>query len=267
MVKADPLLVLIDIGGSGIRAVVRRNGSFGEICRLQAGSYGDFAAVIGRLCGAEQPDGIAISVAGFVDAEKGLILKSRCAGYLQGDIAGRLRKDFPSARIAVMNDGEAHARTLLLKQDVRFGAIHLALGTSVSFGVINENREIVRTCGGENWDIGQLRLRTREAPYEVWYKLGSAGLAELEANGEIPDPYLYFGNRLGSLLMDLSELFRPRTIGLSGGIVCRHGDRITQGVAEEWRAQAFDRPVAGEPIDIVQIKRPDALFRALAALF
>lgn len=167
-----------------------------------------------------------------------------------------------------MNDGEAHARTLLLpEQDVRFGAIHLALGTSVSFGVINEKREIVRTCGGENWDIGDLRIRTREEPYEVWYKLGSLGLTELEHNGDIPDPYLYYGNRLGNLLIDLSVIFRPRTIGLSGGIVYQHGDRIIEGVKEEWLAQKFERPVGGEPIDIVQIKRPESLFRALAALF
>ena len=268
MAKADPLLVLIDIGGSGIKAVVRRNGSFGEISKSKASSYEDFVRIIRKMCGTEQPRGIAISVAGFVNTEKGRILRSKCAPYLEGDIARRLRTAFPLARIAVMNDGEAHARTLLLpEQNARFGAIHLALGTSVSFGVINEKREIVRTCGGENWDIGDLRIRTTEAPYEVWYKLGSSGLTELERNRDIRDPYLYFGNRLGNMLIDLSTIFRPKTIGLSGGIISLYGDRIVEGIKEEWRAQGFERPVGGEPVDIVQIKRPEALYLALAAMF
>ena len=268
MANADPLLVLIDIGGSGIRAVARRNGSFGEIRRFNADSYKGFVEIIRKMCGAGKPYGIALSVAGFVNAETGRILLSKCAPYLEGDIVSRLRTDFPYARVAVMNDGEAHARTLLLpEQDVRLGAIHLALGTSVSFGVINEKREIVRTCGGENWDIGNLRIRTREAPYTVWDKLGSSGLAELERNRAIPDPYLYFGNRLGSLLIDLSEIFRPRTIGLSGGIIRGHGARIEEGIRQEWQAQDFKGPVAGEPIDIVRTERPETLFRALAALF
>ena len=268
MTKADPLLSLIDVGGSGIKAVVRRNGSFGGIRKFSADTYEGFAEKIREMCGAEAPRGIAVSVAGFVNAETGSILSSRCAPYLEGDIVKRLQTDFPFAEIVVLNDGEAHARTLLLpERNVRFGAIHLAFGTSVSFGVINEKKEIVRACGGENWDIGDLRLKTKDAPRAVWYKLGSSGLTELERNGDIEDPYLYFGNRLGNLLIDLSVLFRPRTIGLSGGIVAEHGDRIVEGVRDEWRAQGFVCPVNGEPIDIVPVVRPDALFRALAALF
>lgn len=77
MVKADPLLVLIDIDGSGIRAVVRKNGSFSEICRFNAASCDDVVEMIRGMCGAEQPRGIAISVAGFVNAEKGRILESK----------------------------------------------------------------------------------------------------------------------------------------------------------------------------------------------
>ena len=56
---------------------------------------------------------------------------------------------------AGVHDGETHARALLLLQKgINFGAIHLTFRFSISFGVINEKREIVRTCEGSNWNLG-----------------------------------------------------------------------------------------------------------------
>ncbi len=193
--------------------------------------------------------------------EEGRILNCKCAPYLEGEIVRRLNKEFPLTKIAAVNDGEAHARALLYpKRNVRLGAVHLAFGTSVSFGVINSKREIVRTCNGENWDIGDYMLRTREKPYEVWYKLGTDGLRELEDN--LPDdPYYHFGLRAGGLLTNLAVIFRPRTIGISGGIISSHGGRILDGIRDEVRT-----PVHSEPIEFVMLDGEETVMEGLATL-
>lgn len=268
--------VLIDIGGSGIKLATYKNGEISGIeKRNDIDSFDGFVRMIKDRSAGERLGGIAISTAGFVDAEAGRVLTCRCAPYLQGELVQRLKDSFsPLTKVFVMNDGEAHARALLLpKRNVKFGAIHLAFGTSVSLGVINERKEIVRTCGGENWDVGNFRIRTArtlktpEKAYEVWYELGSAGLKELEQTREIPDPYRHFGNRLGNFLIDLAVVFRPKTIGLSGGIIMSQGQAILEGVKEEWQARDFSGPVCSDRVEFALLTDSMAVMEGLTTVF
>ncbi len=254
--------ILVDIGGSGIKIADYSNGVIGRVERYTGiDSYESFVGVIRRRSGKDHLRGIAISAAGFVNYEEGRIMKSSCAPYLEGEIVRKLKREFPLARIAIVNDGEAHARALLYpERNVRLGAIHLAFGTSVSFGVINSRGQIIRTCNGENWDIGDYILRTREKPYEVYYKLGAQGLRELEENlGN--DPYYHFGLRAGGLLTNLAVIFRPRSIGLSGGIISSHGNRILDGIKDEFR-----QPVYSEPIEFVLLDSQKTVMEGLTTL-
>ncbi len=261
--------VLIDIGGSGIKMAEYSNCSIGEIRNYgKINTYEEFVEAIRERNGSARIKGVAISAAGFINAEEGKVTQCRCAPFMEGEIVRRLNKDFPLARIRIVNDGEAHARSLLLPENnVKFGAIHLALGTSVSFGVINEKKEIVRACNGENWDIGDYQLRTREAPYDVWYKLGTDGLSELENNNSLGgDAYRHYGLRLGGLLRNLTVIFRPRTIGLSGGIISSHGDEILDGVRQEWKDEHFSAPVKSAEIEFKILNRDTTVMEGLTTL-
>ena len=185
---------------------------------------------------------------------------SRNATYLEGPLASVLGREFPRAKVHIINDGEAHARALLRRDHVRFGAINLALGTSVAFGVIDEKRQVVRSCCGENWDIGDMILSTRASRKEVYWALGAEGLSELE-RGMPDEAYYQYGCRLGTFLNTLAVVFRPKTIGLSGGIVLNHGEEILRGVTNE-----FYPPVASEGVDIVLQTERETVMSGLATL-
>ncbi|MCR5734802.1 MAG: hypothetical protein K6G22_09380 [Lachnospiraceae bacterium] len=254
--------ILIDIGGSGIKVADYRDKTIGKIeSHKNIGSFDEFVKLIKKRQDKGRLSNIVISSAGFIDPEKGRFIKCKCAPYLEGDTVKKLSKEFPFTKISVVNDGEAHARALLVPwRDVEFGAIHFAFGTSVSMGVINDKGKIIRSLSGENWDIGDYLLRTREKPYEVWYKLGSDGLRELEENYS-DDPYYHFGLRAGGLLTNLAVIFRPRTIGLSGGIISSHGKRIFDGIQDE-----FKSPVHSDKIRFVLLEDPDTVMQGLTTL-
>lgn len=254
--------ILIDIGGSGIKVADYKNGVIGRISSYNHFSnYTEFVRLIKDKCMGERLRGLAISTAGFANPEEGQIISCKCAPYLEGYIVRKLKNDFPFCKVVVINDGEAHARALLSpKRNVKFGAIHLALGTSPAFGVINSKREIVRTCSGENWDIGDFQLRTKEKPYEVWYKLGADGLRDLEEN-LAGDAYYHYGMRLGALLKNLAVIFRPATIGLSGGIIISHSRAIMDGVRSE-----YQDPVRSRKVDFVIIDSQNAAMEGLTTL-
>ena len=258
------MYILIDIGGSGIKIADYSNGVIGRIEKHGLDSFksfDDFVNAIRARCGRNLLWGIAISAAGFVNSEEGKIISCANAKYLEGDTVRKLKREFPLAKITVVNDGEAHARALLYpKRNVKLGAIHLAFGTYVALGVINNRGKIVRTCNGENWDIGDYVLKTSEAPYEVWEKLGRDALEKLE-NKHSDDPYYHFGQRAGGLLNNLAVIFRPRTIGISGGIITSHGRRILDGIKSEVKT-----PVFSEPIEFVMLDGEKTVMEGLTTL-
>lgn len=253
--------ILVDVGGSGTRTAVFDKGSIGCIKTCCPSSKEELISVIRQTAGGQHVSGIALSIAGFVNADTGRVIKSANASYLEGDLKGMLKVAFPYAKIRAVNDGEAHARSLLCQSPpVHLGAIHLALGTSLAFGVLNEKGEAVRTCSGENWDLGDIRLQTRAAMPEVYYALGSAGLRELEEKlGK--GAYLQYGYRLGAFVTMLANIFRPRTVGFSGGIIVGHADEIRRGVEAELKA-----PVCSEKIMLRFLTEKETVMQGLTTL-
>ena len=255
--------LLVDIGGSGVKIAKYKDKTIGKVGKYgAASSVEELIRMIRNAAGDERATGISISTAGFVNSDEGRILHCKCAPGLEGEIVKKLKKEFPLTKIAIINDGEAHARALLNPaRNIRFGAVHLAFGTSVSLGVINDKKQVIHACSGENWDIGDFELRTKEEPYEVWYKLGSKGLSDLEKNTDISNPYYHYGCRMGSFLRNLAVIFRPRTIGLSGGIVSSHESDILRGVNEEFR-----KPVYSDKVDIVVLRGENSAMEGLTTL-
>ena len=236
--------VLVDVGGSGVRVCGWKKGVLGEIYKYaDIDTYGKFCELIHNVAAGDRIDGLAISVPGFVD-KNGYVLMSRNAGYLEGNLKHKLKDRFGCKAVYVVNDGEAHTRMLLASEKgVAFGAIHLALGSGVAFGVINEEGKVIKSLCGDNWDIGDYELKTRGEPNSVWYKLGAQGLRELEEN-LTENPYIHYGTRLGSFLRNMAVIFRPRTIGLSGGIITAHKDDIYKGIKSEFAVPVMCKDIA-----------------------
>ena len=107
--------ILLDIGGSGVKGALCVNGQVGKVINYgKAKTVTSLASIIRNVAGSSNSvRKISISIAAFVDPERGKILRCRCAEGLEGDICYELRKEFPRAAIHVINDGEAHARSLL----------------------------------------------------------------------------------------------------------------------------------------------------------
>ncbi|MBR2284410.1 MAG: hypothetical protein IJ874_08350 [Ruminococcus sp.] len=252
--------ILVDIGGSGARIAPYSNGQIGTIRKCSINSRETLFAEIRRTIGDNKVGNIAFSVAGFVNADKGVVLQSSNLPYLEGNLAEKAKITFNANKVRLVNDGEAHARSLFFQNNIRFGAIHLALGTAVAFGVINEKRKIVQTASGENWDIGRMVMNTRSNYKEVWQLLGTEGLKELER--DLPDDcYKHYGRRLGTLLSQLAVIFRPYTIGLSGGIVNAHANDLNIGIMDTFREPAFSQNT-----EIRLIKEPDTVMLGLTTL-
>ena len=268
--------LLIDIGGSGVRV---SKYSFGRIHEQQRIASQDelkemtcelFARLIEKSANGDRIDGIALSVAGFVDSENGVIRRSGCAEKLNGPIVRKLQSFFPRIPIHVINDGEAHARALLDPQHevlfgdrtVRFGAIHLAFGSAVSFGVINAKKQIVQSCDGGNWDIGdfQLEYDSNRDWDKVYYKLGDKGYQALCDDG-ISDRDYEFGLRIGYFVRKLAVIFRPRTIGFSGGRFLENPAEIMRGVRE-----TFADPVDSDSVGFTVLAKNSAM-EGLMTLF
>lgn len=257
--------LLIDIGGSGIKMSNYSNGQIGSIVKYtDIKDYQQFISAIKRQCGNNPLSALAVSVAGFVDAEKGYVRMCKNADFLEGELVKKLKSDFKFIKVSVVNDGEAHARALLCAGDrIQFGAIHLAFGTSVSFCVIDQNKKIVRPCNGENWDIGDMKMITsNEGGNDVWNALGGEyGLAELEKKVDPKDPYHHYGCRVGNLLSNLAVIFRPRTIGLSGGIISAHMSEIRSGIDE-----CYENPPYMEKPQFAYFPNENSVMKGLTTL-
>ncbi|WP_071286317.1 ROK family protein [Mycolicibacterium llatzerense] len=207
--------VVADIGGSGTRFATIRGGVLTDAGREAVSSYPQFLALLRSRCAA--PRSVAVSTARFVNSTTGQVRLSRAAPWAEGDLAGRLRRDL-GCPVAVMNDGEAHALAMRRTNGVRFGALAVALGTSVGIGVLGVDRRVIRPCSGENWDLGDLRLHSRAPDPSLWWALGSNGLHEMESVMGTDAAARHFGYRLGAFFVQLVIGFQPRTIVLSGGI-------------------------------------------------
>lgn len=257
--------ILADIGGSGARFAALQDGVISQ--PVTCGDIADtdrLISVLRETAGGGEVGGIALSVPGYVNSERGFVRRSANASYLEGDLRGRLQQAFPRAQVHVVNDGEAHARALLLQEGVQLGAVNLALGTSVAFGALDVHGNAVRALNGENWDIGDMLLDTRAARREVWWALGQGGLASLEeeyrsSGGD--SPYRRYGWRLGTFLTTVSAIFRPRTVGLSGGILRGHADEIGAALRD-----TYTPPASMEAPRIILMRSARSVMEGLSTL-
>lgn len=229
--------IAIDIGGSGTRWISVIEGKQSKLKKETIHSINHLMRVIKFSCENSKVDGIALSIAGFVNSEKGEVLISRNAPWLVGDLRDTLHEEFPTATIHIVNDGEAHALSLLSDTRTKLGAINLSIGTSVALGVLDVHGEPIRSASGTNWDVGDFQIKTSASNSDVWWALGSYGLGELEQRyGDLRRAYEQFGYRLGSFLSQLAVIFRPNTIGLSGGIITKGWSVMERTINEEFKS-------------------------------
>ena len=225
--------IIVDIGGSGTRIGIVSEHGVAAIQRESLDSVeGLIAAIRART---DKVTGVAVSVPAFVQGDSGKVILCRNAPWLVGNLSQQLKNAFPDIPVYVINDGEAHALALLSRSDLKLGAINLSIGTSVGFGVLDINGKVVRTAGGENWDIGDMWIKTSASEPHAWWALGEHGIEELK-NSLKDGAYKKFGYRLGAFISQLAIIFRPQTIGLSGGYISRYWDKMKDAVREEFKA-------------------------------
>ncbi|WP_010540810.1 ROK family protein [Dietzia alimentaria] len=221
--------VVVDMGGSGTRIGAVVNGNVVGVHSAQVSTAEDLAAAI--LAVDSSPAGVGVSINGRVDADKGQVLASRAAAWAEGGLRSEL-VSLIDAPVSVIGDGDAHALALTRLPDVTHGGIAISLGASLSFGALNHHGALIHPCGHTGWDLGHWRLTGDGTNTEVWWALGGHGLYDLEReHGDgAPEIYAY---RLGSFLVDAVQLFRPRTVLLTGGIVVGLGEALHGPVAEQ----------------------------------
>ncbi|MDR1321664.1 MAG: ROK family protein [Gracilibacteraceae bacterium] len=262
-----PINIAVDIGGTGARLALSARGGIQNIHYAKPDSLPALINAISRLAGGKGPDALAIAAPGRVRDKK--VIDCYSARWLEGDPARVIRRELAlrEDKIQLINDGEAHALALRKRSNIKFGAIHLAVGTGLGFGVIDENGKILRSLSGDNWELSDIRLITRSPENEVWRLLGARGFKEQQERGDT-DGYQYYGWRLGSLASQLALIFRPRTIGLSGGIVRHHWRRIQGGFRYELEKRIGSlKHVMPVPEVIVLDDDEDAALTGLTALF
>ena len=257
--------IVIDIGGSGAKLGIVKNGKVSTIIRENLGSLGELSAAIMRLTGGDAVDGIGLSVPGTVRNNK--LIRSWKSEWLEGEtdtLIRRLTRN-GSGKVFVLNDGEAHALALRNYREVEYGAFNLAIGSGVAFGVLDDNNNLLRSLSGDNWEIGDYKLNTRDEHKEVWYALGKDGFENLRNNPDF-DGRKHFGHRLGSFVGQIALLFRPKTVGLSGGIIRHNWHYMEEGFLQEFNqldksAHIYTRP------KLVIMHDEEAALSGLATLF
>ncbi|MVZ90191.1 ROK family protein [Microbacter sp. ANSKLAB05] len=221
--------VVVDMGGSGTRIGAVKNGRVVGVHRAEVATAQDLAAAIRAVD--PSPGGVGVSITGHVDSDRGVVQASRAAAWAEGP----LRNDLVSlldAPVSVMGDGDAHALALTRLPDIEFGGIAISLGESLAFGALDQHGALIRPCARSGWDLGHWRLVTDNGTTEAWWGLGGHGLYDLEReHGDgAAEIYAY---RLGTFVVDAVQLFRPRTVLLTGGIVVGLGEALHAPVAEQ----------------------------------
>ena len=250
--------IAVDIGGSGVRTGIISANGVDEIRWESVGSLEELTDAIKQR--SPSVDGIALSVPGFIHGESGYVSLNTVAPYLQGKLKENIESVFPHAEVFVVNDGEAHALALLNSQKIELGAINFSLGTSVGFGALNEMGQVVRSLSGENWDVGDLQVDAQVSMPYAWYALGQNGLKELlRTYGD--RGYEVYGSCLGRFASQLAVIFRPKTIGFSGGITVNNWSRIEKTVNNE-----FTEPV-NSSVRLIAQKDNEAALAGLSTFF
>jgi len=216
--------------------------------------------------------GIAISVCGEYDYVNEVVLGCGAYPFLKGNLKDKLVERFKCRNVHIVNDGDAHAlalKALLDHEGVSSeSAINLSLGTAVGFGILDWRGNLLHSCHGHNWEVGNWRCDTRAGNNEQWWALGSQGLKSLEAECGGPKAYVIYGQRLCHFFgRDLVPVFHPKIIGLSGGIVAAHFQEIEEGIRKECVQNGYceqGAPLNG--VDVYLSLEKDSVMRGLACL-
>ena len=275
--------ILIDVGGSGVKIKRSEKGeldpdvqSFKPTSREEFYSWISEMAQKGGKSSTPDIEGIAVSICGEYDYGKEEVLTCGQYPFLIGRLRDDLEEKFDCWNVHIVNDGDAHALALkaeyakegLLCPMSPMSAVNLSLGTAVGFGILDWKGDLLHTCQGHNWEPGNWQCDTRENTKDLYWVLGSPGLRSLEEQHGSPDAYILYGRRLCRFLgRDLVPLFRPKIIGLSGGIVAGHYQEIDEGIRLECEESHYRE--SGKPLDGVVIHlshEKDSVMLGLAEL-
>ncbi|MFN3602801.1 MAG: ROK family protein [Dietzia sp.] len=250
--------VVVDIGGSGTRIGAVVDGRVVGVHGAEVATAEDLAAVIRAVN--PSPNGVGVSVSGHVDADRGVIEASRAAAWAEGPLRSLLVA-LLDAPVSVIGHGDAHALALTQLPDVEFGGIAISLGTTLSFGALNRHGALIHPCGPTGWDLGHWRLVVDGGTTEAWWGLGGHGLYDLEREHGDGAAEIY-AHRVGSFVVDAVQLFRPRTVLLTGGIVVGLGEALHGPVAEQLHTLPH---TISAPRVVFSPSRDTALFGAAVA--
>ncbi len=255
-------LRLIDIGGSGVKTLLTNSNEITNIndenvSHFTKPDWSNFAAWLSKnnLLDSKY---IGISCAGFIQGT-GTVKMFRVGNWHNEPIVNNINQYVPDSIVRLLNDGEAHlmAHTDLVKNPV----MNISLGTSLGFAICDIEGKIIRAQNGINFDLGAFPLRTRATNNQIWWALGSQGLAELEKNLGQEKGVIQFGYRLGAFLSSISSIFRPKTIVLSGGITEKWWDYFQASLFGEFN---HNKPDWLEETNI--IKSPYPKYAALTGM-
>ena len=243
--------VVIDIGGTGARFGLVKSQQVTSVGKASIRSVSELANAVMRFTKNITPSAVAVAVPGTLIGDK--VQLSRNAGWLVGDTPALIGNALGVSkdRVRIVHDGEAHVLALCRNQNVNFGAINFALGTSVAFGALDAGGRVLRSLSGDCWEIGDFMLNTSAKNKFLWHALGTAGLDELSRWTD-DDGLSKYGSRLGNFVVQMSKIFRPRTVGLSGGIIKHNWGRIQEGFYEEFNRIKEFKKVTPTPQVIVR---------------
>jgi predicted NBD/HSP70 family sugar kinase len=196
---------------------------------LQVDSLEKLAAKIEEICGSLKV--LAVAVSGPVDYEKSVVLGSIFCPWIVGNLPKKLKALLGhNTKIILLNDGDAHALAMTGRNDIVFGAISIALGSAIGFGVINDKGELLRTLSGNNWELGHCIIA--DSPLDDFdysskagYLFGTNGLSALKAKFS-KHAYENYAELLANFLLELTFVFQPKTIYFTGGIIKFEGDKF-----------------------------------------
>lgn len=283
----EDVKLLVDCGGSGIKIRRYVQGELRpdthrfkpkslEECykSLEEMARGGNSSIYSRVTG------IAISICGKYDYVNEKILTCYFYPFLVGRLKAKLKERFRCENVHIVNDGDAHVlalKSIYEQNGLRLSsAINLSLGTSVGFGILDPNGNLLHTRHGHNWEVSNWRCDTRASNKMLYWALGSNGLQALEKQHGSPKAFIYYGERLchflgHDLALNLNRNpasnFRPKTIGLSGGIVVAHYNDIEEGIRRECEKRGYC--ASGGPLDGVDIylsTERDSVMRGLVGL-
>lgn len=275
--------ILVDVGGSSVKIGYLKYGKLSESIASFEGeskpkTRDDFCKCILKIAGKHRISGIAISLAGEYDYKNEKVISCYHYPFLKGDtgdLRSYLQEQFKCNKVYIVNDGDAH--TLALKEIAarEYGinqlssAINMSFGTAVGFGVLDVKGNLLNTCQGHNWEVSGWHCDTRAGNDEMYWALGHDGLGALEKQFGYPTAYIYFGQRICHFVgRDLVPLFRPKVIGLSGGIVANHLDDIKEGIRRECEERGY-RKSGGvlENVDVLLSQERHSVMLGLATFF